>query len=385
MLNKTFALFRNKTTLALLVLTLVIGGFSAQATGLLNLTSSGYLVCVHPKTSVVIHPSSSKCPKRYEKLVIGEQGDAGTVGLNGAAGLSGGDGKNGIDGKNGSDGKTLWSGTTDPVSTLGAPGDIFINAATRVLFGPKDLTTGWPEGVSILGRQGVKGETGSQGATGPAGSGGANGSNGAAGSNGSNGAVGDNGSNGTAGSNAILTCAKGGVCSLGSTGPGGGKVFYISTTPNTAATPWRYLEAAPNTWSGGVADPTIAWCSNTLTHTKLLTTGVAPANRFDPSTGNAIGTGFRNTKMMQGDCTFGAANMAAAYNGGGKSDWFLPSISELDTLKNQKAEVGGFVSDNYLSSSGYDSGQAWRVDFNSGNQGGMNKGTPTYVRPIRAF
>jgi hypothetical protein len=77
--------------------------------------------------------------------------------------------------------------------------------------------------------------------------------------------------------------------------------------------------------------------------------------------------------------------MAAAYNGGGKSDWFLPSISELDTLKNQKAEVGGFVADNYLSSSGYDSGQAWRVDFNSGNQGGMIKSTPTYVRPIRAF
>lgn len=383
MQSKSFAPIRNKTTLALLVLTLVIGGISAQATGLLNLTSRGYLVCVNPKSKVVTHPSTSKCPKGYEKLVIGEQGDAGSVGLSGAAGLSGGDGKNGIDGKNGSDGKTLWSGTNDPVNTLGAPGDIFINAASRVLFGPKDLTTGWPAGVSILGRQGVKGEPGFQGATGATGSGGANGSNGATGANGSNGAVGSNGSNGATGSNAVLTCAQGGVCSLGNTGPGGGIVFYVHTA--TAPAPWRYLEAAPNTWSGGVADPTIAWCSNTTTHLKLLTTGVAPLNWRDPSTGNAIGDGFRNTKMMLGDCTFGAANMAAGYNGGGKSDWFLPSISELDTLKNQKAEVGGFVADNYLSSSGYDAGQAWRVDFDSGNQGGMNKGTPSHVRPIRAF
>ena len=383
MQRKFFALSHNKPALALLVLALVIGGISAQATGLLNLTSGGYLVCVHPKSTVVTHPSTSKCPKGFEKLVIGEQGDAGTVGLNGAAGLVGGDGRNGTDGKNGSDGKTLWSGTTDPVSTLGAPGDIFINSATRVLFGPKDLTTGWPAGVSILGRQGVKGETGFQGAPGATGSGGANGSNGATGSNGSNGAAGSNGSNGATGNNAILTCAQGGTCIVGNTGPGGGKVFYVQTA--TAAAPWRYLEAAPNTWSGGVADPTIAWCSSTSTHLKLLTTGVAPENRFDPSTGNAIGTGFRNTKMMLGGCTFGAANMAAGYNGGGKSDWFLPSISELDTLKNLKAEVGGFVANNYLSSSGYDASQAWRVDFDSGNQGGMNKGTPSYVRPIRAF
>ena len=97
--RKSFTLTRNKTSVALLVLALVIGGISAQATGILNLTSGGYLVCVHPKTKVVTHPSTSKCPYGFEKLVIGEQGDAGTVGLNGAAGLVGGDGRNGTDGK----------------------------------------------------------------------------------------------------------------------------------------------------------------------------------------------------------------------------------------------------------------------------------------------
>ena len=381
--RKSFALTRNKTSLALLVLVLVVGGISAQATGLLNLTSGGYLVCVNPKTKVVTHPSTSKCPKNYEKLILGAQGNAGTVGITGAAGLPGVDGKNGVDGINGTNGRTLWNGTTDPESTWGAAGDMFINSATKVLFGPKDLTTGWPAGVPMLGLQGVKGDTGARGATGPQGSTGATGATGSAGTNGSNGAAGSNGSNGSNGSDATLTCAQGGTCIVGNTGPGGGKVFYVQTA--TAAAPWRYLEAAPNTWSGGEADPTIAWCSSTSTHLKLLTTGVAPENRFDPSTGNAIGTGFRNTKMMLGGCTFGAANMAAGYNGGGKSDWFLPSISELDTLKNLKAEVGGFVANNYLSSSGYDARQAWRVDFDSGDQGGMNKDTPSYVRPIRAF
>ena len=381
MQSKSFAPIRNKTTLTLLVLALLIGGISAQATGLLNLSSSGYLVCVNPKSNVVTHPSTSKCPKGYEKLVIEEQGDAGTVGLNGAAGLSGGDGKNGIDGKNGGDGKTLWSGTTDPVLTLGAPGDIFINSATRVLFGPKDLTTGWPAGVSILGRQGVKGETGTQGATGTTGSGGGNGSNGATGANGSNGATGANGSNGATGSNAILTCAQGGTCIVGSTGPGGGIVFYVQTA--TAAAPWRYLEAAPNTWSGGDADPTIAWCSNTSTFVSALTSG----GTSSANTSTAIGSGFSNTKTMVGSCTYGAANMAASYNGGGKSDWFLPSKDELNALYLKKAVVGGFGSSAYWPSSEYASNSTWSWEqmFTNGVQDANVKSFTTYVRPIRAF
>jgi len=383
--SKPFAPNRNKTTLALLVLTLVVGGISAQATGLLNLTSGGYLVCVNPKSTVVTHPSTSKCPKGFEKLVIGEQGDAGTVGLNGAAGLVGSDGKNGIDGKNGSDGKTLWSGTTDPVSTLGAPGDIFINSATRVLFGPKDLITGWPAGVSILGRQGVKGETGSQGPTGPAGSGGTNGSNGAGGASGSNGAAGSNGTNGTVGTNGSygMSCAEGGTCIIGNTGPGGGIVFYVQTA--TATAPWRYLEAAPNTWSGGVADPEIVWCSNTSTFVAALTSG----GTGSVNTSTAIGSGYSNTKMMLNSCTYGAANMAASYNGGGKSDWFLPSKDELAQLYLARTTVGGFVvGGRYRSSSeggGSPRTNTWIQYFDDGTQTTYSKSLTRYLRPIRAF
>jgi hypothetical protein len=371
--RSSFVLTRNKTSVALLVLALVIGGISAQATGLLNLTSGGYLVCVNPVTKVVTHPSTSKCPKNYEKLILGAQGDAGTVGITGAAGLPGVDGKNGIDGRNGSDGKTLWNGITDPASTWGAPGDMFINAATKVLFGPKDLTTGWPAGVPMLGLQGVKGDTGVQGATGAQGSTGATGSSGTAGSNGSNGAAGTNGNNAT------LTCTQGGTCIIGNTGPGGGIVFYVQTA--TAAAPWRYLEAAPNTWSGGVADPTITWCSNTSAFVAALTSGSSSSI----NTLQTIGAGYLNTKLMLGSCTYGAANIAASYNGGGKSDWFLPSKDERDALYLQQVTVGGFVAGNYWSSSEYTAGLAYFQIFGTGFQNANNKTNAFYVRPIRAF
>ncbi len=404
----TFALTRNKTSVGLLVLALVISGISAQATGLLNLTSGGYLVCVQPKTTVVTHPSTSKCPKGYEKLILGAQGDAGTVGLNGAAGLPGVDGKNGADGKNGTDGKTLWNGTTDPESTWGAAGDMFINSATKVLFGPKDLTTGWPAGVPMLGLQGVKGDTGARGPTGAQGSTGASGSNGAAGSNGSNGAAGSNGTNGTNGANGIdatLTCAQGGTCAIGSTGPGGGKVFYISTTPNTAATPWRYMEAAPSTWSAGGVDPAMLWCSNKTDFVAALASG---------STGSintllTVGVGFYNTKTMLGTCTYGAANTAVSYTGGGKSDWFLPSKGELNQLCKWARAIPwgsdatgctggtlnlgtgdglgaeGFVSAPYWSSSEYSADVVWYQNFSNGNPNLPNKLQTMAVRPIRAF
>jgi Collagen triple helix repeat (20 copies)/Protein of unknown function (DUF1566) len=407
--RRSLALTRNKTGVALLVLALVIGGISAQATGILNLTSGGYLVCVHPKTKVVTHPSTSRCPKNYEKLILGAQGDAGTVGITGAAGLPGVDGKNGLDGKNGADGRTLWNGTTDPESTWGVPGDMFINSTTKVLFGPKDLTTGWPAGVPMLGLQGVKGDTGARGLTGPQGSTGASGSTGAAGSNGSNGAAGSNGTNGVNGANgsdATLTCAQGGTCIVGNTGPGGGIVFYVQTA--TAAAPWRYLEVAPSTWNGG-ADSTMQWwtCGG-AGWVKELTAGTTG---ISSNTKTAVGKGFSNTKMILGMCGYGAAQMSASYNGGGKSDWFLPSLDELNQLCKWARGIawisdatlctsGGSLNSStygaasaglqslagYWSSTEADSSSAFFQAFSNGSQDSNGKHFDNvYVRPIRAF
>jgi hypothetical protein len=325
----------NKTNIAVLVLALVVGGVGSHAAGVLNSPAGGYLICVNSSTQAVTYPAKTKCPKGFKKLILGAQGVAGATGLSGK------------------DGRTLWNGIKDPESTVGAPGDMFINTTMKVLFGPKNVDGTWPAGVSMMGPQGP----GGSGSVGPAGAAGA------------------------PGSNATLTCAQGGTCIVGNTGPGGGIVFYVSTTPNTTATPWRYMEAAPNTWSGGVADPDIKWCSVVDNEVALLTTGTQESVQ----TLTAIGSGFRNTKMMLGTCAFGAANMAASYNGGGKSDWFLPSKDELNELRSAKTIVGGFEPNLYWSSSEFAAGKAWYQFMALGLQTDSDKLDSRGVRPVRTF
>ena len=330
-MNKKFLLPTiDKSNVAVLVLAFAIGGISAQAVGVLNSPTAGYLVCVDSSTQVVSYPAKTKCSKGSKKLVLGAQG---VIGLSGK------------------DGRTLLNGIKDPESTVGAPGDMFINTTTKVLFGPKEAVTGWPAGISMVGPQGP----GGSGSVGPAGAAGA------------------------PGSNATLTCAQGGTCVVGNTGPGGGIVFYVQTA--TAAAPWRYLEAAPNTWSGGVEDPAIAWCSLADDEVRLLTTGT----QLSIQTLTAIGSGFRNTKMMLGTCTFGAANMAASYNGGGKSDWFLPSKGELNALYSAKATIGGFQESFYWTSFEASTGDAYYKHFQNGDENFRAKSENNYVRPVRAF
>lgn len=322
MIKGFFAGKASKPTIGLLVAVLVIGGISAQASGVLNTASGGYLLCVNSKTKVITHPGTTNCPKGSKKLTIGASGK---------------------------DGKTLWNGEKDPENTLGSPGDIFINSVTKTLFGPKNLDGTWPAGVSMIGPQGP----GGSGPAGPA---------------------------GPAGSNATLTCAQGGTCVVGDTGPGGGTVFHVQAA--TAAAPWRYLEAAPNTWAGGISDPVIRWCSEINNEVALLTTGTQDSVQ----TSTAIGSGFKNTKMMLGTCTFGAANAAVSYNGGGKSDWFLPSKDELNLLYLQKEILGMSTIADYWSSSEVGVGVVWSQHFlNGGQYNNVPKVNTQTVRPIRAF
>lgn len=358
---------KNYSKIFLLTLALVVGGLSAQATGILNTSSGGYLLCVNTKTKALTHPGTSNCPKGSKKLVLGAQGAIGPIGLTGATGLSGRDGK---------DGKTLWSGVKDPDNSWGAPGDVFINSSTNTFFGPKNLDGTWPTGISIVGPKGDQGPIGLTGATGPQGPGGGSGPQGATGVTG---AIGPAGTNGT---NATLTCAQGGTCVIGDIGPGGGIVFIVQTA--TTAAPWRYMEAAPNTWNGGSADPRIEWCSNTTAFVPNLLTGETATAQ----TSAGIGTGYTNTQKMLRGCTYGAANAAAGYNGGGKSDWHLPSKDELNQLHLVRDTVGGFNDGGeYWSSSDYqDRTTAFTQVYNAGGiQTDPSKHNPHFVRPVRAF
>lgn len=384
MLKNLSSVSRNKSSVFLLILALIVGGVGAQAKGLLNTESGGYLVCVNSQTKVVTHPGTSSCPKGSKKIVLGAQGAAGAIGLTGATGLSG---KVGAAGK---DGKTLWNGTSDPVSTWGAPEDMFINSVTKTLFGPKNLDGTWPTGVSMVGPKGDQGPIGLTGLTGAQGPGGGSGGSGPAG------APGANGTNATLAITELFVCDgtdAGTVadekCKIGMTGPAGGLIFFVDYHDQYAG--FNYLEAAPQGWGDGIAvnsglseitgsateDPYMRWCSVTTT---LLS--------VDEWSNSGVGKGATNTSTADTTCEEGAIQAAANYAGGSQTDWFLPSIGELMLIYNnlRQAGVGGFQDNRYWSSSEVYGNHAWLNFFDTDGQWANAKSYPSVrVRPVRAF
>ena len=170
-----------------------------------------------------------------------------------------------------------------------------------------------------------------------------------------------------------------GTCAVGDIGPGGGIIFITPSTNGNSS--GQYFEAAPNNWNGG-ADPNIAWCNNS-------------SSSIAGSTGTSIGSGKANTAVVASSCVSGASDRAIAYDGGGFSDWFLPSIDELLQMYAQRLEIGGFKAGTqvstgistttYWSSTQNSASQArnWSFATNSNDNWGKNYGFN--VRPVRSF
>jgi hypothetical protein len=200
--------------------------------------------------------------------------------------------------------------------------------------------------------------------------------------------VGAAGSAGAAAGPATTTCAMGGTCALGDIGPGGGIVFVVASSPQ----PWgTYMEAAlTDLIVPGDPIPTIRWCSDTDKYVADAATG----NTGSLHTSIAIGAGWPNTVQMSGNCDFGAANAVRTYHGGGKSDWFVPSIDEFHAMCIQKTVVNTLRSAYWTSSeSPLSSGQALIVGVVSAGECAFDK--PAFrpelkssgfrIRPARAF
>jgi len=106
-------------------------------------------------------------------------------------------------------GNTLHSGLQAPSTSIGNPGDYYIDTANNRLFGPKNAVTGWsassvsligPAGpAGVPGAQGAQGPVGPQGATGAAGPPGVQGEPGPQGAQGMQGPKGDKGDKGDVG------------------------------------------------------------------------------------------------------------------------------------------------------------------------------------------
>jgi len=71
----------------------------------------------------------------------------------------------------------------------------------------------------------------------------------------------------------------------------------------------------------------------------------------------------------------------------GYTDWFLPTLSQLDLMYRHlhRKSVGGFSSSNYWSSTEQDNTNAWKTHFSNGTQYPTTKTIAFPVRAVRAF
>jgi hypothetical protein len=187
------------------------------------------------------------------------------------------------------------------------------------------------------------------------------------------------------------------ICKVGMTGPGGGIIFFVDY--DDQYTSLDYLEAAPMGWGnsvpvnvGGVSgettgsatvDPRMKWCSE---NTYL---GLGEWANY------AVGAGRSNTSTADTTCTGGAIQAAADYAGGGKTDWFLPSLGEAMLMYTNLRQLGVGVVFNesgpqYWSSTevsdGYQSDRASTLDFREADLEYWSKSSQGQnVRPVRAF
>jgi hypothetical protein len=213
------------------------------------------------------------------------------------------------------------------------------------------------------------------------------------------------------------------VYTVGDTGPGGGKIFYVSTTPfacgPTRAATCTYLEAAPPALGLSGFDSATAFSTDRSwaqsTPVNYRTTTVGSSGSPETATATAIGWGYFNTRAIisQGntDTFTSAAALANSYtvtvSGVLFDDWYLPSKDELNQMCkwakgqawtsdatvctggaiNTGSGASGFAAYSYWSSSEAFGFIAWVQYFQTsgGNRYTNSKGNAFYVRPIRAF
>jgi len=105
-------------------------------------------------------------------------------------------------------------------------------------------------------------------------------------------------------------------------------------------------------------------------------------------TSPAIGTGQANTTAILNGCSEAdiAARICDDLVLNGYSDWFLPSIGELNQMYLQRNLIGGFIDAYYWSSTEYDDYYAWGQTFYGGYYSSFGiKDATLWVRSVRRF
>ena len=163
--------------------------------------------------------------------------------------------------------------------------------------------------------------------------------------------------------------------SVGDEGPAGGIIFYVADSPQSWGT---YIEAAPAGWNGSSDDVVSVWCSNPFLEVN------------DLETSGELGVSVGNTENLRSpNCTSGLSYVVDAYEGGGKSDWLVPSKEEMITMFAFEISLNlSDLANGYWTSNGQTGANSWIATTvgSGGGVGGYNKSqTGPFLRPIRYF
>jgi hypothetical protein len=143
----------------------------------------------------------------------------------------------------------------------------------------------------------------------------------------------------------------------------------------------QYLEVAPASWSGDYFDPYKPWCA--LADSLLASFFNEPDAVKKNS--SKIGSGKSNTALMLLTCMDGIANNVRNYRGGGKSDWFLPSVDELAEMLKTSDFIADLSISSYWSSTLAPLYGAWEQVIFGGTNYTSDETMSGSVRPVRAF
>ena len=202
------------------------------------------------------------------------------------------------------------------------------------------------------------------------------------------------------------------------TDPAGGTNYTITGTSQLLSVPYALYAANAGTATGGgnfthyigeeYGGGVIfhLWKDNAGVEHGLIValTDQSISQAWSNVTSAGIGTsaqsswdGLSNSNSIVGQAghTSSAAKLCLDLVSGGQSDWYLPSIQELNMLWNNYYTVSRALSQisgatqlsksEYWSSSEDGNNDAWTFYFNYGDAYGNDKGNTLYVRAVRAF
>ena len=156
---------------------------------------------------------------------------------------------------------------------------------------------------------------------------------------------------------------------------GGGVIFHL----------WKDSAGIEHGLIVALTDQSTSQAWSNLTSTSI---GASAQSSWD-------GLSNSNSIVGQAGHTSSAAKLCLDLVSGGQSDWYLPSIQELNMLWNNYYTVARVLSqisgatqlsnNYYWSSSEYYDTNAWSFGFSGGNASGDDKNDTAYVRAVRAF